>query len=215
MDDVVLVARLLRLRLERGARKMVSTVAKTLDPTRELREAREAFDYTPTAQNQMRLAAALLESDQAQEAATNFEACLKGPFSNDPEMRFGAARAFFACGRYAEAISHLESIRKTDATYRAEEVSVLLAKTLGSAGRRREAQAEFEQALERFGSFECRAEYAIWAISAGERDLAARLQIDIQRSMERWNRHTRDLNMPLTRRLNAAYEMTKQTASRA
>ncbi len=61
-------------RLQRGARKMVTTVAKTLDPTRELREAREAFDYTPTAQNQMRLAAALLESDQAAEAATNLAA---------------------------------------------------------------------------------------------------------------------------------------------
>lgn len=198
-------------RLPHSARKMVSVAAKTLDPTRELREAREAFDYTPTAQNQMRLAAALLGSDQADEAATNFEACLRGPFANDPEIRLGAAKAFFACKRYTEAISHLENIRRTNATYRSEEVSVLLAKTLGAAGRRTEAQTEFEQTLERFGSFECRAEYAIWAINAGERDLAARLQTDIQRSMERWNRHTRDLNMSLIRRLNAAYEITEKT----
>lgn len=197
-------------RLQRGARQMVSAAAKTLDPTRELREAREAFDYTPTAQNQMRLASALLESGQAEEAAVNFEACLKGPFSNDPEMRLGAARAFYACQRFGEAISHLESIRKTDAGFRAEEVSLLLAKTLGAADRRREARAEFEQAVERFGSFESRAEYAIWAATTGERELAARLQIDIQRSMERWNRHTRDLNMPLLRRLNAAYDLAKQ-----
>ena len=43
-------------RLQHGARKVVASAAKALDPTRELREARAAFDYTPTAQNQMRLA---------------------------------------------------------------------------------------------------------------------------------------------------------------
>src|SRR4051812_9437863 len=36
-------------KLEYGARKVVAVAAKTLDPTRELREARAAFDYTPTA----------------------------------------------------------------------------------------------------------------------------------------------------------------------
>ena len=41
-------------RLERGARKVVAVVGKVLDPTRELRDARAAFDYTPTAQNQRR-----------------------------------------------------------------------------------------------------------------------------------------------------------------
>ena len=67
-------------RLQHGARKVVASAAKALDPTRELREARAAFDYTPTAQNQMRLAAALLAGGDAQEAARNYEACLKGPF---------------------------------------------------------------------------------------------------------------------------------------
>jgi len=51
-------------RLERGARKVVAAAAKTLNPTRELKEAHAAFEYTPTAQNQMRLAAAYLEAGQ-------------------------------------------------------------------------------------------------------------------------------------------------------
>lgn len=45
-------------RVDRGARKVAAVVSKVLDPTRELREARQAFEYTPTAQNQMRLASA-------------------------------------------------------------------------------------------------------------------------------------------------------------
>jgi hypothetical protein len=36
-------------RLEHGARKTIAAVAKSLNPERELREARAAFDFTPTA----------------------------------------------------------------------------------------------------------------------------------------------------------------------
>jgi hypothetical protein len=193
-------------RLERGARQVVAAAAKTLNPTRELKEAHAAFDYTPTAQNQMRLAAALLEAGQALEAAQNYDACLKGPLASDLEIRMGASRAYFACERYTEAITHLEFIRKTDAGFRAEQVSLLLAQSLAGAGRNAEARAEFESAVECFGSFESRAEYAIWAAATGDTATSARLQIELQRAMERWNRHTRELNKPLLRRLNAAFE---------
>ena len=88
-------------RLEYGARKVVAAAAKSIDPTRELREARTDFEYTPTAQNQMRLASALLEAGVAEEAARNYEACLKGPFASDREIKFCAARAFVESGRYA------------------------------------------------------------------------------------------------------------------
>lgn len=193
-------------RLERGARKVVAAAAKTLNPTRELKEAHAAFDYTPTAQNQMRLAAALLEAGQPLEAAQSYDACLKGPFASDLEIRMGASRAYFACERYAEAITHLEFIRKTDAGFRAEQVSLLLAQALAGVGRGVDARAEFESAVERFGSFESRAEYAIWAATTGDTATSARLQIELQRSMDRWNRHTRELNKPLLRRLNAAFD---------
>ena len=193
-------------RLERGARKVVAAAAKTLNPTRELKEAYAAFDYTPTAQNQMRLAAALLEAGQPLEAAQSYDACLKGPFASDLEIRLGASRAYFACERYAEAVTHLEFIRKTDPAFRAEQISLLLAQAFAGAGRPSDARAEFESAVERFGSFESRAEYAIWAATSGDTATSARLQVELQRAMERWNRHTRELNKPLLRRLNAAFE---------
>jgi len=99
-------------RIQHGARKVVAAAARTLDPTRELREAKAAFEYTPTAQNQMRLALAQLEGGSAEEAAANYEACLQGPFASDREIRFCAARAFVESGRYDSAITHLEELRK-------------------------------------------------------------------------------------------------------
>jgi hypothetical protein len=191
-------------RLDHGARKAVAAAGRALDPGRELRAAREAFDYTPTAQNQMRLAAALLDAGQAEEAANTYEACLQGVFSGDLEIRFGAARASLACGRAAAAVSHLELIRKSDVNFRAEQVALLLAQALAAAGRNDEAKLEFEFALSRFGSFGARAEFAIWAANVGDAALARELHAELRRTMERWNSHTRDLNRDLLARLNAA-----------
>jgi len=191
-------------RLERGARKVVASAAKALDPGRELRDARAAFEYTPTAQNQMRLAAALLDAGQPEEAATNYEACLKGPFATDLDIRWGAAQAWLASGRAGQAAMQLQAIRAQDPSFRAEAISLALARALGDSGRPAEARAEFESALARFGSFEARAEFAIWATQTGERELAARLQTEIEQVMARWNRHTRELNQGTLQRLRRA-----------
>ncbi len=197
-------------RLQHGARRVVASAARALDPTRELREARAAFDYTPTAQNRMRLAVALLEAGDAAEAVSNYEACLSGPFADDLDIRLGAARAHYECGQFLPAIEHLEFIRKKDGGFRTEQVSLRLARALAEASRHTEAKAEFESALERFGNFETKAEYLIWALATNDQGVAARLQIEIQRTTDRWNRHTKELNRPMLRRLDAAYELARQ-----
>lgn len=192
-------------RLETGARRMVAAAAKAIDPARELREARASFDEAHTAQNQMRLAAALLELGEAEDAARNYEACLKGPFANDKEIRFLAARAFLESGRSEQAISYLEGLRSGDISFRPDEVTVLLARAYGSAARTADARNEFESAVERFGTFEVLAEYAIWALETGNRDTAERLQAEINRMTRRWDRNNRYLNARTLQRLEAAY----------
>ncbi len=200
-------------RIERGAKSVVRAAVKALDPTRELRDARDAFEYTPTAQNQMRLAAALLEAGQAEEAAANYETCLKGPFAADLEIRFGAARAAMECRRYEQAIAHLQAIRTGTPGFRSEQVALLLARAYGGAGHTDQAKAEFESAIERFGSFEARAEYAIWAAEAGDRNTVTRLKAEIDQTTKRWSRHTRELNTPLLRRLSAALDASSKRAA--
>ena len=197
-------------KLQHGARKAVSAAAKTLDPGRELREARDAYDFTPTAQNQMRLASALLEAGNAEEAAATYEACLNGPFSGDLEIRLGAARATLASGRAAAAVAHLQTICSSDDKFRPEQVSLLLAQALAAAGRQDDARAEFEFALSRYNSFTVQAEFAIWAAGVGDAERANQLYGELQRTMERWARHTRDLNRELIRRLDGAMGSIKR-----
>jgi hypothetical protein len=192
-------------KLERAATKAVNTVAKSLDPGKELREAKDAFDFTPTAQNQMRYASALLESGNSLEAAKNYEACLKGQFADDLDIKLKASRAFVECGRSAEAITHLTQMRAKDPQYKFEQTSLLMARALSFQSRQAEAKAEFEAAIEQSDSFELKAEYAIWAAEFGETATAARLKHELEQMTKRWGKHTHELNRPLTRRLDAAF----------
>jgi hypothetical protein len=197
-------------RLERGALKAVSAAAKAMDPTKEVRAARADYEHTPTAQNQMRLAAALLEAGEAEEAGQLYEGGLKGPFASDPDLRYGAARAFTESQRFPAALEHLEMLRTTRPEYRPDAVSLLLARCYAGSSRQSEARQEFEGAITRFGTFEAHAEYAIWALATGDASTAARLQTEIDKMTSRWNAMNRDLNDPVMRRLNAAHALARK-----
>jgi hypothetical protein len=186
-------------------RKATAAAVKSLDPGKELRDAEQAFDFTPTAQNQMRLANALLESGATAQAVQHFNACLKGPFASDPEIRLRAAKAHLLNGEGAAAIELIEAVRKQRPDYRAEQVSLMLAQAYAQAGRNKDARDEFSSAIARFGSFEIRAEYVIWALSVGDMKVASEQYSRIEHAMKHWNKHTRSLNRALVQRLESAF----------
>lgn len=201
-------------RLERGARQVVRAAAKALDPERELREARAAFDYTPTAQNQMRLAAALFEAGQPKAAAEAYDACLDGPFSEDLEIRYGAARAHFAADQAQAALAQTEWIRARDPGYRSEAIALLEARALGRLGQDAAARAAFDAALKRFDSFEVLAEYTIWAFEHGD-PVAVEHMAQIEKHSRHWSRHTRDQYAPLMKRLESSYQAVRSARAPA
>jgi hypothetical protein len=154
-------------RIEQNMRKAGSKLTKILDPKRELREATELFELTPTTQNQTRLASALLETGNAAGAAEHYEAALKGQFSDDPDLKFGAARARAEIGQHREAAVLLRDIREHAPTYRLEETTLLMAKLLGASGQTDAAITEYKRALADHNTVTAYAEYAIFALSQG------------------------------------------------
>lgn len=195
-------------RLRHTVRRSMVAAGRVLDPGRELREAQHAYDLTPTAQNQMRLASALLAAGAADQATAHYEACLRGPFASDPEIRLGAALARLRNDQGAAAIELLEAIRRDSAEYRPEQVALLLAQAYAHTGKDDAARREFLFAISRFGSFEARAQYALWAIENGDIAAAQDQYEDILKSMRHWSKHTQDLNRPLVRRLETAFSGT-------
>ena len=197
-------------RMERGAMKAVSAAVKALDPGRELREARAALEDAPTAQNQMRLAAALLEIGEAEEAARQYQSCLRGPFAADPDIRLGAARAWVECQRYGEALALLQPLQSERPEFHAETVSLLIARCYAGSSRSAEARGAFEAAITKFDTYGCKAEYAVWAYATGDLATAERLWQELEKISARWNPLTRELNGPVARRLAAARALAGQ-----
>jgi hypothetical protein len=191
-------------RLQRGVRKAGSAIQQTLNPGREMREAQQAFDLTPTAHNQMRLAAALFEAGMVEQSVKQYDACLRGPFSGDAEINVGAARAKLANKQPQEAIGLLVSLRASQPNFRPEQIGLLLASAYAAAGRQDEAGVEYEFLTQRFGSMEARAELAMWAIARGESALAERELKELDHSRKHMAKHTRNSYQALFKRLDAA-----------
>lgn len=192
-------------RLERGARKLAVTAMKALDPKRELRDAQAAYDYSPTAQNEIRLAQALLAAGQAALAVKHFEASMKGPFANDLEIRWGAAQAAFEAGQPQAALQHLRTIAQTDVQFRAEQVGVLTTKAYAASGDADMAQKSFEFVHQNFGSFDVMAEYAIWCAQAGNWTKAEQLEAEMSKAQTNWGSQQRELNRETLRRVKTAF----------
>ena len=72
-----------------------------------------------------------------------------------------------------------------------------------------------EAAVARFGTYETKAELAIFAYGIGDRDTAARLQPELDKIASRWTTLTRELNEPAMRRLKAARDLAAKEATAA
>ena len=192
------------MRVGTRVNKMTSVAGRALDPTRDLREAREALDMTPTAQNRMLLARALMNAGQPAEAAAQFEECLKGPFASDPEIGFLAAQAHLASNEPVRALDILLQIRNRDKHFRQESMAVAIGQALAWNGDSAAAGVELRQASEQFGGIESRGEYAIWAAQNGDPETARQLQRDLQKSYSNWSSQTRAMHKSLMKRVEAA-----------
>jgi hypothetical protein len=200
----VLVIYLPNSKVERKAMKAMSVAAKALDPQKELRESRANFTETPTAQNQMRLAKALLDAGFPKESAEAYELCLEGPFSSDLDIRFGAAQAHDENSNFEAALKHASLIRQTKREYRPENIAILIAKCFSGLGRAGEAKVEYEEAEKQFGTFEVKGEFLIWGYESGTASVVNRLEPELDQLMSRWKRHTLDLNSSLIRRMKSS-----------
>ncbi len=154
------------------ARKSVRVMSAIVDPNRELREARLAFDRTPTVDNRSRLAEALLARGDNDEAIEQFQACASGPYAKDVKFRRGLARAQLAAGRHAAAAQTLEALLADSPRDAGADTALWLAQALTRVDETR-ALAAFDHALHVHNSTETQAAYGIYLASLG-RDAQAR-----------------------------------------
>lgn len=187
-------------RIERGAEKVMQHAQKIIDPTKALRDAKSAFDFTPTAQNQLAYARALLECGQNSEAASNFEACLKGLFADDLEIRFNTAKAYLNSSNPTKALEHILFIEENDQNFRPEAILILKANCFKALGQIEEARSSLRAAFEKSGSFESLVENGIFAYETNDAISAAQISERIEIEMSRLSKHAKNYHAPLLKR---------------
>lgn len=194
------------LRQSRGARAATRAISQLVDPNRAVREARTDFDRAPTVAHRMRLGAALLDAGNAAEALEHYQAAASGPFSSDPALLQGLARAQFAQGDASATRDTLEKLFAAHPITRQQpEPALLYARALAAIGAPG-TRAAFETALASASDAAPRCLYADWLAAQpdeADRGRARELYAEIVGDARHWPRYAREHNSEWLQRAQA------------
>lgn len=195
------------LRGSAGAQRARRAIRSAVAPGQALREARGAFEQTPTVAARLRLADALYANGELAAALEHYREAAQGPFASDAAILFGLARALLASGEAAEAKTTLDKLFEVDPSQRAN-ASLLYARALAeTSAPDAETRAAFEAALGPAKDAEARCRYADWLAAredAADREKAQALYREIIKDSAFWHRHAHAINREWLARAKAA-----------
>ncbi len=182
------------MRHTRTGRQIVHGVRQRLDPTRELREAQNAFDDAATVDNRTRLADALVEAGRPGDAIAHYQASLRGLYADDPELQVRLARAQLEAGHAADARRLLDDLIQRRPDFRSPAGHLIYASALAAEGQRDKARHEFDTLIGYFSGFQAHARYAEVLAGWGDMDAAIALRDETLRKAKRLPAHSRQMN---------------------
>ncbi|MCX9157491.1 hypothetical protein OPU71_15285 [Niveibacterium sp. 24ML] len=196
-------------RHSRGARAAGKLVVKTIDPGRALRIAREAFERTPTVDNRLQFARALLDAGDVRAAREHYEQAAQGPFAEDLAVVQGLVCAQLATDDGVAALRVLDAFFAAQPERRAHpDLSLAFARACALASPDRAADA-FERALRVANGPETKCRYADWLVSQGEIGRASALYREVVTDAAHWHSHARSINRDWLRRAQSALAQTQ------
>jgi hypothetical protein len=201
------------MRNSRAGRAVGKAALNVIDPKRELREARHAFDLSQTNQNRMRLANALLEAGESEEAITHLNACLVGQHEHDPDVLTRLARAHMDMGDAAGTSAALNKLITHHPERNTGDTALMYARALGATigAERTVIDAAFQHALATGSGAEAKLRYG-QSLAGHNNDAAARAQFEaIKQDAKHWTPHAKSLNREWLRDAeNALTELAKR-----
>jgi len=169
----------------RAARAATDDLVRTVDPGRDLRRLRDAYETTDTIDNRRALADEYVALGKPKEAIGLYEGALVGVHKDDPVLLHGLARAQFAIGDYEAAIAVLKRMRTANPDHEMAAADLLLARALEGAGRTDEALDRYEVAVRHFPGPEAKTRYGSLLLRLGRRDEGKALLEEVVRGYER------------------------------
>lgn len=166
------------------ARRVGQAARDTLDPGREYRRIKAAWDEAPTVQNSMKLAESAAALGRWADAEKLYAQALTGFYADDPALLVGHARALMELNRPAEA---LDGLAKLAAVGEAEspQATLVRARALHALGRIGEADQAFKSATERLPGLEAMARYAAFLSDTGRKPEAKQILVELDRRVDK------------------------------
>jgi hypothetical protein len=168
-------------------RKAEQKVVKAMDPTRELRDAQNAFDLSATVGNRLRLAAASADMSDFVGAERLYNDCLQGQFEDDPAALLGHARTLIELGRPQEALGRINHLRSLGREGPSE--ALIFARAAEALGDYSDAQEAYAFAAPRIPTLEAQARYVRFLRLAGKDVDATRELQEFDARLARVPRH--------------------------
>ena len=169
----------------RTARRVASATRETLDPSRDYRQARAAYDDSPTVANAIRLGHGAAAMGRHDEAERLFGEAARGVHAEDPTLLLGHANALIELGRYAEALEDLDRLGRDKAQGRTPQAALALGRAYEGLGRFTEADTAYDWAAGRLPGLEAPARYAAFLAHTGKLDQAREHLAEIDRRVAR------------------------------
>jgi len=145
----------------RTARRAASDVRRTLDPQRDLRNAKLQLRVTDSIDSRRRVADQLFATGEYRDAMDHYRSVLTGLYEHDPLLLQGLARAQFALGEFTAARESLDRLIEHNPDFKSPEGHLLYARALMEEGSLEKAAAEFAVVVRGFPGAEAKYRHAL------------------------------------------------------
>ena len=154
----------------RTARGLGRATQQALDPDRDYRNAMRALEDTPTIGNRMKVAQAAAALGRWDDAETQWAQCVDSHWAEDPAVLMGHANSLLELGRYQEALTRLEQLKKLGREGETPVVALAFARAYEGLGRNQEADDAFRFAADRVPGLEAGGRYVAFMAKSGRRE---------------------------------------------
>lgn len=179
----------------REVRALKSAAARTLDPDRQIRLARDKVELADTAANRTDLGDALAAGGSWREAAVHYRRALaKAPGAGDRAAQLKLARAELESGDDLSARALLEKLPPSASPSESDRAALLLARALEGCGETARALALYGELGERMAGCEAQCRLAGLLIAQGRPSEALAPLGEVARRVKRLDRSERSTN---------------------
>ena len=173
------------------ARRFKAAARDTLDPGRAYREAKAAYDDSPTVGAMSRLAEAAAGKGDYHEAEALYREATQGMHAEDAGLLLGHAEALVELHRNEEALAVLKTVGDLGEKHRTPRAALLMARAYHQLGRLREAEDAYAWSADRLVGLESAARYAAFLGEQGRDAEARELLADIDKRCAKTKAHFR------------------------